>query len=655
MEAVNLLIAIAYFLIPLILLPISYRARGKLLLNLLLATAFILSCGVGHLLEAFNSPYHHDWHKVTALVSWMAVIALGSSINQLSKLFMNITLFDLVWRESPVGRMIFEQKDNDLFLVELNEEAKIMSNNLIAPGQSLRKQIPSHELPAYPYDKALIDIYLDTIDSQKIEFRIGGEIGGRNGKWFRNVCIRIPDSNFICMDFINISEIKESALRDLLTGLYNRAILANEKTWSVVFFCDLDGFKLINDTLGHDKGDEVLVLVAEALREIADEIGCIVVRWGGDEFLLLIKNYSSDELLSIASKCITKIESITLRSGTTRSGVVLNKLPDEKSMVSASIGIAQKEVVSLLQGLDEVYALIFAADIAVKAAKTNKKSTSHKEKIIFYTEAMGREELSNHSIEFHLRNADIHSQLWIAYQPIINMVTGEILGAEALIRWESPELSGSGLNSPARFIPIAEVTGIIGKLTDFVIDRAIEQIKECQKIKKGFFISINVSPVELESPIFVGDIARKVREAGIEFSSLGIEITERGDAVDLQQYSDTLKELSELKIILNIDDFGTGTSSFERLVSFEYNKVKLDRYFVPESPLDIRKVAVCNAMSSLSREMLFNVIVEGIETPFQHEFLTSTGFVMGQGYYFYRPMPKQKLIELLIEKTSQIP
>lgn len=351
----NTAIAIAYFLIPLLLLPLVKEVRKKeIWLNLLLAVAFVFSCGVGHILEALHI-HSYSWHWVTAIVSWVAAIVLVKSQSQLRYLSKSLQLLEASWNQSIVGEILFERVGNDLRLLKINQAGQMITNHLIQPGDLLCEKMPAHRQKVYPYNTPLIDLYLRVLESgqsQRFEFSYEGEVTG----WYLNVSTAIS-KDLLLMTFLEITDV----VHDPLTGIYNRRILEDRSQntylanhWHTCFYIDLDRFKVVNDQQGHQTGDKILVEVARILRHCAREHNGIAVREGGDEFLLLLPDLPQDAY-SIAVQILYGIQAIDV----------------EGAKISASIGVAMTEWIEQ-DGDNE--RLRLAAETAARTAKRDKSS-----------------------------------------------------------------------------------------------------------------------------------------------------------------------------------------------------------------------------------------------------------------------------------------
>lgn len=314
----------------------------------------------------------------------------------------------------------------------------------------------------------------------------------------------------------------------------------------------------------------------------------------------------------------------------------------EGANISASIGLATVEMQGF-EGNEPLDRLQQAAETAAREAKKNKQLTPQ-HRICIWTDDLAKQRLRQLTIEGYLHQRSTEKEFWLAYQPICNLKTGEIVGAEALIRWNSTILMNV---APNEFIPIAEATGIIFQITKWVFSQALQQLSQWHQINSNFWVSINISPMELEDKNFISFISEQIDYAQVPSHLVGLEVTERGIYDNLDLYLSSLRQLQELSISLKVDDFGTGQSGLSQLLQFHFDEIKLDRSFIPESAKDTERVAVCEAIANIAKGMNFHLTAEGIETETQRNLLSKLGYVHGQGYYFAKPMTAENLTRLL--------
>ncbi|HEY9889500.1 MAG TPA: bifunctional diguanylate cyclase/phosphodiesterase [Candidatus Obscuribacterales bacterium] len=615
-------IAAAYFAIPLTLLPLLLNARREIRLNLILAVAFIFSCGVGHTLVAWH---HHStpWHWVTVAVSWGAVGVLLSSQKRLRYLGESFRLLEATWEQAITGKTLWERTGDDLTLLKMNAAGHTITQNLLQLGDRLCEKMPTHRQQVYPYQESLIDLYLAVLDSgesRRLEFQYEGEdISG----WYLNIITPLSPT-LLYMTFSEISGI----IHDPLTGLYNRRILEmNLATWHACLYLDLDRFKLVNDQRGHQLGDLLLQAVGDVLQRAAQQHQGIAVRDGGDEFLLLLPAISEVDLYAVATQLLADIVAISIQGAN----------------VSTSIGMASGAIDAFVDETP-INRLRQAAETALREAKRSRRSDSPQHRIRLWDANLAQRRLRQITLEAYLQQRSTEAEFWLAYQPICHMASGRIVGAEALIRWESAQL---GSISPEEFIPVAEGTGLVHRVSDWVLCHALEQLAEWQQMAPQFTLSINISPLELEDDDFIDRILQRVQAAGIAHNLFGIEITERGIYRNFDLYLQSLQALRDMSLRLKVDDFGTGQSGLAQLLQFRFDEVKVDRYFIPNGAHHLEKVAICQAIAKLSEGINFDLVAEGIEHAHQRDLMLAMNYRYGQGYWFSRPMTASTLTALL--------
>lgn len=415
--------------------------------------------------------------------------------------------------------------------------------------------------------------------------------------------------------------------KDSLTDLFNRDFFINKLNYEIsrrsnnidscdefaIIFLDLDDFKEINDTLGHLTGDDILKKFAARLKASIREYD-VAARFGGDEFiimLLLVKeNY---EIVHIANRIIDE---------TSKPFVIDNV----ELHLTASMGIARYPE----DGLDST-TLIRNADIAMYRSKESKNK-----KITMFEAALDEEVRDYFKIKSNLRSAVANKELFLEYQPIIDVAKNQIVGAEALLRWK---LNGTELIPPLRFIPIAEKNGYMQSIGEWVLNTACRQNKLWQKSgNRPIFISVNVSIIQLEQPNF-GEIVKKVLEySGLEPEYLQLEITETIFTKNYDKIMETIKAINELGVKVAIDDFGTGYSSLGQLSKLEITKLKIDKSFISEINENENKNKIVKAIISLADSLSLDLIAEGVETREQLDFLIKNDCNMVQGYLYSKPV-----------------
>jgi diguanylate cyclase (GGDEF)-like protein len=427
---------------------------------------------------------------------------------------------------------------------------------------------------------------------------------------------------------------------DPLTGLPNRTLflyhleqgLARAERWARpvgVLFLDLDNFKVINDSLGHQGGDVLLVEIASRIR------GCVrdndtVARLGGDEFTVLVEDIEGeDEATALAERV-----AMTLRQPV--------RIGEREIFVSASVGVALSR-----PGQDGPEALLRNADLAMYQAKANGKARH-----AVFDQSMEARALARLELETDLRHALERDELRVYYQPIMALSSGHVAEMEALIRWEHPT---RGMISPDEFIPIAEETGLIVALGQWVLEEACRQGATWRDAypQESPVMSVNLSGRQFQHPSLVADIGHILLQSGLSPSALKLEITESVIMRDAEATIVALQELKRLGIQLAIDDFGTGYSSLSYLKRFRVDTLKVDRSFVNGLGQDSMDTAIVQSVVALAKALHLDVTAEGIETQAQRAELLALGCDRGQGYLFARPLPANEMDALLADHESR--
>ncbi len=397
-------------------------------------------------------------------------------------------------------------------------------------------------------------------------------------------------------------------------------------TLTALLFLDLDRFKVINDSLGHDVGDQLLVAVAERLRTCLRPEDTLA-RLGGDEFTLLLEDITHvSDVTNVADRIIEELQAPFYLSGyevvvSTSIGIALNSLRDEGPQ-----------------------ALLRAADVAMYRAKDKGKARYE-----LYDAEMSAQALQRLQQETELRYAAARQELRVYYQPIMNMRTGSIAYFEALVRWQHPE---HGLIAPASFIPLAEETGLIVDIDRWVLETACHQMQRWREeypTNPPIRLSVNISVREFKYGKLPNEVARVLERTGFDANLLQLEITESAMLEDIQGVHATLRALRELAVDVAIDDFGTGYSSLRYLQRFPVEALKIDKDFVEELRENANNSGIVEAVSKLANTLGMTFVAEGIETVEQFNQLQLLGCSMGQGYYFSKPLSTEDTERLLSE------
>ncbi len=441
------------------------------------------------------------------------------------------------------------------------------------------------------------------------------------------------------------TRIRQMAYFDALTSLPNRALFKNEtdraiayaRRFNTVFglmVLDIDNFKRINDTLGHHFGDLLLQGVAERLvscvrksdylsRPGEEDAHEVVARLGGDEFTVLLTSFNRDEdAAKVASRIIGKMSSPFQIDG-------------QEIFATISIGIAT------FPGDGDTRELLFKnADTAMYHAKSAGKNTYN-----FYRKTMNETALKRLNLENSLHKALERNEFQLYYQPRIDSKTGAMPGAEALIRWNHPEL---GMIPPGEFISIAEENGLIVPMTEWVVQEACRQNSLWQH--NGLTplkVSVNISSQIFKQRNLPELIAQALEKTGLDPSGLEIEITESLMLNNVEATIMVLKRVREMGVEISIDDFGTGYSSFSYLTQLPVNAIKIDRSFVMNLPQKQEDCAIVKAIIATSHSLGLMVVAEGVETAAQSEFLAANGCNEFQGFLFSRPVPADEFEKLM--------
>lgn len=429
------------------------------------------------------------------------------------------------------------------------------------------------------------------------------------------------------------NELEFLALYDSLTTLPNRTNIENtiEKKMEIakrnnsnitILFIDLDRFKIINDTLGHVVGDELLIETAKRLKTSLRESD-VLARLGGDEFLIVLETLDDEHH---AGKVCEKI--ITLFSEPIQT-------KEHQLNITLSIGIS----IYPDDGLD-YKTLLKNADIAMYQAKRAGKNTFR-----YYQKQLSIEVQNRLDIEQAFNSAIQNSEFYMMYQPKYTLVDKKIVGLEALVRWKSHSL---GTMSPDKFIPIAEDTGFIIELGMFIFKQACKDFLVFKKHSVDLTsISINVSAVQLYQEKFVNDIVSIVNEVGISPKSVVLEITETYIMKNINHSMKMLHELQKAGFSISIDDFGTGHSSLNYLKNFPINELKIDKSFIDGVPDNHNDIAITQVIIDLSKKLGYVNTAEGIENERQEQFLLDNVCLVGQGFYFCVPKIKDDLIKFI--------
>ncbi len=432
-------------------------------------------------------------------------------------------------------------------------------------------------------------------------------------------------------------EMRHQAYHDSLTGLPNKSKFSEQLRESInrsirsgqqfaLMFVDLDRFKIINDSMGHDAGDQLIRIAGERLSSLTREKD-ILFRWGGDEFTIILEDIDNlDDVSTITERIIKGMSSPI-------------SIAKQELVITTSIGIAVYPNDS-----DSAEALIKNADAAMYHAKG-----SGRNRYEFYTPEMNARAKERLELESGLQKALQNEEFILHYQPKYGASTQKLVGVEALLRWQHPSY---GLVMPDRFIPALEENGLINAVGEWVLRTACAQNKMWQE--QGFApvtVSVNISAVQFRSPQLIDTVARVLDETQLESRYLELELTESMFISNTEAAINTMYRLKDLGVSLSIDDFGSGYSSLSYLKRFPVDYLKIDRSFIKDIENSNKDAAITNAITVLAHSLNMKIVAEGVESQGQLDYLKSQGCQELQGFLFSRPISALEVSELL-EKVS---
>lgn len=611
-----------------------------------------------HVFQTINMPFISNSVHVALLfqlLMWVWVSGINAAVAVIAAFLMDTIRRDhRQIKESEEALMGFITSANDLIFCCDQQGTIVYANQVCRDMFSFEE----NELGTISFSEFLSDDGLKQFRKQAAKVIEGESIKhfeqrftSRNGKVVEvemslsgsSEIVNSPVVWGVCRDITERrfaqQELYKLAHYDILTGLPNRVLLLDRlqqskalshrmNTRFALLFIDLDRFKIINDTLGHSVGDELLMLVAGRLKRTLRESDT-VARIGGDEFIILLLNvHDRNEVSLLADKIL-------------KSLVLPFTLGEHELFITTSLGICMYP-----DDDQDTEAMMKKADIAMYNAKSRGRNNFQ-----FFNEEMDQNASRRFVISNSLRRGLEQNEFRLYYQPKVDVITGRIVAMEALARWQHSEL---GLLSPVEFIQLAEESGLIMQLGEWVLREAcIQNMKWRREGIGDLRVAVNLSGYQLQHKTLLATVTKVLEETGMEAKWLELEITE---SVIMQNPDITvsiLSSISDLGIHISIDDFGTGYSSLAHLKRFSVNTLKIDKSFVRDVDLNSTDAAITTAIIAMGNSLSLNVIAEGVETQAQYDFLRENKCDQVQGYLFSRPLPADEIIEVLKNNLQQ--
>lgn len=546
--------------------------------------------------------------------------------------------------ETSQDAVIITNKDG--YIVDWNPEAELLFDytKKEAIGKCIVELIfdTSNFVTTKHNEKELINFLYDTLkidienEPQKIEVVLFDRAKNQITAEISTSILNIQNKTEISLFIKDITyqrkteeAITKMAYFDPLTQLENRTyfkksvneLISNEPSgYFALLFLDLDGFKQVNDTLGHNIGDELLKVVAKRIQNTlrSSDGECHICRFGGDEFIILLKDSDENNSSQVSLRLLNQIERII-------------KIEEDELQVSTSIGVALYP-----QHGENLDTILRHADTAMYQSKSSGKNTYS-----IYNDAMEESVAERSLIEKHLRKAIQNNEFQLVYQPQVNLQTGKVIGVEALIRWNNPVL---GFVAPDKFIPIAEESHLILSIGEWVTKTCIAQLKAWKDTEfDSIHIAMNVSSVQFKNPYFLGFVRKLMEISNIHNHLLEIELTERTVMNNVNENITRFNQIRSSGFGLSVDDFGTGYSSLSYLKKFPLSILKIDKSFVDGIPQDEEDIIIASTILNLAHSLSMEVVAEGVETEEQLLYLKNAHCNFAQGYYISRPLPITEL------------
>lgn len=605
------------------LLRSGFESSG-FLLTLLLVYATILSTSILHTAAVFThqviadmtsehqkqviSLLLNDFEQSTADVLWETNDELN--LNRISA-----KLAELFGLPSTILH-------NQSLLLLIRQSQAQLPDEYVEEASYQSEQLNDH----FASGRAFRDIEVPVWVNRRIQWWSVTATPSRDGGW-RGVIADVTESHRAK------EQIWRLAHEDAVTGLANRRWFQTELQSTIgrsqqnsqqyaLLSLDLDRFKSVNDTFGHDVGDQLLKIVSERLRSNT-RIQDLVARTGGDEFAVILRQLEShQQALDIAERLVETLEQPC-------------RIGNITVQVGASIGVA-----FIPEDGNRQEAILKHADLALYRAKENGRG-----QVIRFSPQMAVTANSRYQVEQALRKAVHNGELTLHYQPQRHLVSGHVTGIEALARWRDPVL---GSVEPTLFIKVAEETGLIHSVGRQILEQAC---LHARLIPPGMTLAVNLSPVQLASPSIVDDISDILQRHRIPSQRIELEITETALLDNSFSVQDKLQQLRDLGVRIALDDFGTGYSSLSYLRRYPFDKIKIDQSFVRDVVADPATQVIIKGMVDIAKAMKMDVVAEGIEDPHSLQLLSELGCDIGQGYYLFEPMSPEQLLTTLVRAT----
>jgi len=579
-------------------------------------------------------------------------------------LFVSLVIGALLGRTALLKERLSRQGENFRAIADLAQEFTyyrrvdgqyeyVSPASLAMTGYSPRDFYDTPDLMnllIHPDDHSRWMTHVHTINDGGEPVNLEVRLVARDGRivWFQHVCAPVYDEQGkqigVRSTNLDVTRQKEGEERiehmayyDLLTGLPNRRSLVNRIEQQIhtaagaarpfaLLFLDIHRFKHINDSFGHNFGDRLLQEVATRLGQVCGD-ACVVSRFGGDEFVILMPGASSKALVrEMANALLAAVEQPL-------------ELDGMDLHVSACVGISLYPE----DGTDGD-TLIRNADVAMFQSKRDSASN-----IRFYSSAFSDEAVHFVSTEGKVQRGIANGEFVTFYQPKVDIRSGDIIGLEALARWRHPQL---GMISPAEFIPVAEETGQIKALGSQILDQVLSDISHWQRLGVALPVAINVSARQFADHDYCHDLLATIDASPCALSLVELEITEQVFLGDIDSAIRRLHKLRAAGLSIALDDFGTGYSSFNYIKELPIDTLKIDRAFITHIDSNRAEYAIIKALVSLCRDLDLDMVVEGVESALQREALLELGCERAQGFYFYKPLSADKVTVMLQQQAG---